>query len=100
MDALTSKQRKYLRAQAHHLKAVVQVGKAGLSQSLLSEVDRALEEHELIKVKFVACKEARRELSAKIEAASKAGIAGIVGNTCILYRPNSEEKKQNYSLPM
>jgi RNA-binding protein len=99
MDALTPKQRKYLRAEAHHLKPTVMVGKSGITPGLISEIDQALGQHELIKIKFVDRKELRAELSAEIETSTSAQIAAIVGNVCILYRPHVEREKQHYQLP-
>ena len=49
---LTSKQRKYLRSQAHHLKPVVLIGKLALNDSVLKSINQSLEHHELIKIKF------------------------------------------------
>ena len=99
MEALTARQRKYLRSNAHHLDPVVQVGKGGVSEGLLAEVDKALSQHELIKIKFVDHKDERKELSEEIAEASAAWIAGVVGNVCILYRPNPDPAKRNFSLP-
>ena len=48
---LTGKQRRFLRSQAHSLKPVVQVGRNGVSEALQGEVERALHDHELIKIK-------------------------------------------------
>ncbi len=42
-----------LKAQAHHLKPIVLVGKNGITDSILKEIDAALEAHELIKIKFL-----------------------------------------------
>ncbi len=52
--ALTNAQIRFLRGQAHDLKAMLQVGGKGISDALAAEVDGALEHHELIKVKVAA----------------------------------------------
>ena len=52
--ALTNAQIRFLRGQAHDLKAILQVGGKGISDALAVEVDGALEHHELIKVKVAA----------------------------------------------
>ena len=59
---LTSKQRKYLRSKAHHLKPVIIIGKTKINQSIIDTIDNALKSHELIKIKFngrldIDCKE-------------------------------------------
>ncbi len=50
-------QRDYLSRKAHGLQPVVQIGKAGLTEPVAAAVDKALEDHELIKVKFVNSKD-------------------------------------------
>lgn len=96
MIELTSKQRKNLRAQAHHLKPLIQIGKAGVSDHLVRETDSALSHHELIKVKFGEFKEERNKLSELLAEKCQAQIAGILGNICILYRekPAAETKAE------
>ncbi|HQQ59316.1 MAG TPA: YhbY family RNA-binding protein, partial [Thermomonas sp.] len=49
--ALTNAQIRFLRGQAHDLKAMLQVGGKGITDALVTEVELALEHHELIKVK-------------------------------------------------
>jgi RNA-binding protein len=90
---LTSKERKELRGKAHHLKPIVLIGKSGLSEAIVSEVNDSLEHHELIKVKFGDFKDQRKELSEQLATTCSAQIAGVVGNICILYRKRKEEEK-------
>ena len=52
MTTLNSKQKQRLKAKAHILKPIVMLGQAGLTENVLVEVDRALETHELVKVKI------------------------------------------------
>jgi RNA-binding protein len=96
---LTSRQRKYLRALAHHLKPVVWSGKHGVSAELLGTVGRALEAHELIKVKFVEHKRQRRELTTELAEGTGAAVAGLIGNIAILYRQQSDPGKRKVRLP-
>ncbi len=92
-ELLTPRQRKALRGKAHHLKPVVLIGKSGLSEAIVNEVNNCLEHHELIKVKFGDFKEQRRELSEELADTCAAQIAGLVGNICILYRKRQDEEK-------
>ena len=89
--------RKHLRGLAHHLKPVVQVGKQGLIENLITTVSQALDAHELIKVKFVDLKQQREELSREIATRTKSELAGLVGN--ILYRQQSDADKRKIRLP-
>ena len=59
---LAASQKRYLRTLAHPLKPVLQVGAKGVSPSLLSELDGALEHHELIKVRVVAADRETRDV--------------------------------------
>ena len=53
-NALTAAQTRFLRGQAHGIKAMLQVGGKGITDALIAEIDAALEHHELIKVKVGA----------------------------------------------
>ena len=81
---LSAGQRRELRARAHTLRPVVQVGGDGLSPGVVSETDRALAAHELIKVRILD--EARHDRSAMFEALCTAtGAAAVqhIGKTLV-----------------
>ena len=96
---LAGYQRRALRAAAHGLQPLVQVGKDGLAENVLKSVREALAAHELIKVRFVDEKERRREIAAELADAVDAALAGVVGHVAILYRPHPEEDKRRVQLP-
>ena len=89
MSDLTSKQRKYLRAAAHHIDPVVLIGKSGFYDGVSFAIDNALNIHELIKIKFREFKDERKDIAIQISKELKCEIIGQVGNTIILYRFNS-----------
>jgi RNA-binding protein len=91
---LTSAQRKRLRALAHRLEPVVQVGKEGATDEVAEQVDRALAAHELVKVRFVAGKEEKAELVAGLCARTGAVAAGVVGHVAIFFRPHPHPEKR------
>lgn len=95
MEKLKGSAKKYLRSLAHHLKPVVMVGRNGISEPLIASVDAALNDHELIKVKFLEFKEEKKEISAEIASTTKSEVAGIIGNIVIFYRqhPQPELRK-------
>lgn len=99
MNELTSKQRKHLRGLAHALDPVVHVGKGGLTDEVARQVDRALDAHELVKVRFVAGKEEKRALVAEVCERVAAVPAGVVGHVAILYRQHREPEKRRIRLP-
>ncbi len=87
---LSSSQRKRLRAEAHKLKPVVQLGKSGITDAFIAEVNSALNAHELIKLKFICHKEVRQSLTDEIELRSASSSAGSIGNCLIIYREHPE----------
>jgi RNA-binding protein len=92
-------ERKYFRAQAHHLKPLVIIGAKGVTEQLLGSVDLALKDHELIKVKFGEFKEAKKEISVEIAEATKSELVGIIGNISIFYRPHPEPELRKIKFP-
>lgn len=96
---LTSTQRKYLRGLAHALEPLVHVGRGGVNEGVLSATRRALEDHELIKVKIGADRETRARMANEIERACDADLAGAVGTIAILYRQNPDPQKRRIELP-
>ena len=90
---LKGSERKHLRGLAHGMKPVVQIGKKGLSPDVVSEIDQALRDHELIKVRFNEFKEEKSELSAGIERETGCEMVGMIGNIGIFYRENPEGRK-------
>jgi RNA-binding protein len=85
--ALTDPQRRFLRGRAHALKAVVQLGSAGLTSALLAETERALSDHELIKLRLRADSRAERDaLIEALAAGSGAELVARIGHVAVLYR--------------
>jgi RNA-binding protein len=92
--ALTNAQTRFLRGQAHGLKAMLQVGGKGISDALVAEVDGALEHHELIKVKVAAGDREVRDAMVE-ELAQRAGAALVqrIGHTAVLFRPSKDNRR-------
>ena len=90
---LSETHRRHLRKLAHHLKPVVIVGNAGLTESVLAEIDNALAHHELIKVKISAAdKTERRAIIDKISEQTDAGWVLSIGHIAAFYRPAEKPK--------
>ena len=64
--SFTTKQKQQLKAQAHKLKPIVTLGMNGLTDTVKDEINRALDDHELIKVRINADRSERKELYAEI----------------------------------
>ena len=85
--ALNVKQRKHLKALAHHLKPVVQVGNAGITAAVIKEIELALGHHELLKIRLPGvAREARTEMLKKICAATAADAVQEIGRMAVIYR--------------
>jgi len=92
--ALTSAQIRFLRGQAHGLKAMLQVGGKGVTPSVIAEIDGALEIHELIKVKVGADdRESREAMIGELTDKAGAALVQRIGHVAILYR-QSKDKRQ------
>ena len=90
---LTAKDKRRLRQVAHALDPVVIVAQKGLGEGVVREVDRALTDHELIKVRVdIADRDERRAVAADLAARCAAEIAQSIGKVWVLYRPNPEAK--------
>ena len=91
---LTAAQTRFLRGQAHDLKALLQVGGKGISEALVAEVDGALEHHELIKVKIAGNeRDARDAMIAELANRAGAALVQRIGHTAILYRPSKDHRR-------
>ena len=98
MNTPTSKELRQLRALAHKLRPVVTVAGKGLSSTVLEELERALNDHELIKVKVaVGDREQRESVIAEVCERSSAVLVQRIGNIATLLRanPQADPKKSN-----
>jgi len=102
MKTLKSFHKKYLRGLAHKLKPVVLIGQKGLTDTVLRSAQQALENHELIKVKFneFKDKEQKSEISGRLQGKTGSQIVGTIGHTVILYRQHKDPEKQKIILPL
>lgn len=91
---LTSAQTRFLRGQAHDLKAMLQVGGKGITDALVAEIDLALEHHELIKIKVAAPdREARDAMIAELAERTEAAVVQRIGHTAVIYRPSTDKRQ-------
>lgn len=85
--SLSSAQRREYRAIAHNLKPIIIIGDKGLSEGLMQELDRALDDHELIKVKVASNdREARGEVVDELCRQSGAELVQTIGKIAIVMR--------------
>ncbi len=86
--AVNDKQRRYLKGLAHPLKPVVLIGNSGLTDNVLSEIDNALNHHELIKVRVSGQERAdRKQMLDTIATKTGADLIMVIGHIGGFYRP-------------
>lgn len=91
---LSGKQKRFLRAKAHHLQPIFQVGKGGVNENMIKQIDDALEARELLKISVLNnCFEDKETIAETLAEKCKGELVQIIGNTIILYR-ESKKKKQ------
>jgi RNA-binding protein len=85
--ALMPRQRAELKARAHALEPAVYIGKAGVQDAIVLEIDRALTAHELIKMKIDADRDERESMAEIIADRTGAAVVQRVGKVVVLWRP-------------
>jgi len=90
MLSLSNAETRALKARAQRLKAMLKIGKEGLSPQFLAALDDALKHHSLVKVKFDEFKEQKKELAPQLAARTSSHLVTRVGNVVVLYRPKPE----------
>ncbi len=86
---MLSREKKSLRQIAHHLDSVILIGDQGVTPGVELETERALKDHELIKVKIsISDREARDAAAHALAATCHAEIVQRVGRVFVFYREN------------
>lgn len=89
---LTSKQRAYLRSIASTYNTIFQVGKGGISNNLIQQVDDALRVRELIKLRVLdTCEYSSREVGELLAEATKSEVVQVIGSKFVLFRRNPKD---------
>lgn len=84
---LAPQDKKHFRTIAHSLSPVVTIAQKGLTESVSGEIERALSEHELIKIKiFAADRDSRKALILEICQATNADLIQSIGNVAVIFR--------------
>ncbi|HHB3742525.1 TPA: ribosome assembly RNA-binding protein YhbY [Pseudomonas aeruginosa] len=92
--AHTQEQKKQFKSIGHHLKPVLIVAENGLTEGVLAELERALNDHELIKVKLaLAERDDRRALLDELCAQSRSDLVQSIGKMALVYRKNPKPNK-------
>jgi RNA-binding protein len=88
---MTGKQRAELRAEAHHLSALVHIGHQGVTPAVIQTLDDALRTRELVKVQLAKTTDDTPKVAAgRLAEATRAEVVQVIGRTCSLYRRNPD----------
>ena len=86
-ESLTNAQLRKFKAAAQLMEPMLKVGKAGLSDGFVATVSHALDQHELVKIKFAEFKEQKKELAPLLAEKTGSHLVMRVGNVMVLHRP-------------
>ncbi|MEB1808147.1 MAG: ribosome assembly RNA-binding protein YhbY [Bacillaceae bacterium] len=91
---LTGKQKRFLRSKAHHLTPIFQVGKGGVNENMIKQINDALEARELLKVSILQnCEDDKDEVANDLTKGARAELVQVIGNTIVLYKESRENKQ-------
>jgi len=91
---LTGKQKRFLRSNANHLQPLVHIGKSGLTESVIAQIEEALEAKELIKVTILQnCEQDKNEIAAKLDNEVGVEVVQVIGSIIVLYKESVEKKR-------
>lgn len=95
-EKMTSKRRAELRAQANSLEPVFQVGKGGVTDALIAQVEDALRVHELIKLKVLreSAPDTAKNIAVQISDATQADVVQVIGGVMVFYKESPELREK------
>ena len=94
---MTSKQRAYLRGLANTMEPIFQVGKGGISEVLIEQLDNAIEARELIKITVLeTAPGSAKELAVQIANSTNSEVVQTIGNKITLFRQKKKNSKYEF----
>ena len=91
---MTSKQRAYLRGLANTMEPIFQIGKGGISEVLIEQLDNAIEARELIKITVLETAPGNaKELAVQIANSTNSEVVQTIGNKITLFRQKKKNSK-------
>lgn len=91
---LTSKQRAYLRGLANDYDTILQIGKGGISEQTIIQINDALAARELIKIRTLeTAPVSTREAADSIAQQVGCDVVQVIGSKIVLYKENKKDKK-------
>ena len=93
---MTSKEREYWRAKANSLEAIIQIGKEGITDNLITQINDTLDVRELIKIRvhLDTAPQTPKELAPQLAERLDAEVIQVIGGIIVLYREADPDKIQ------
>lgn len=92
---LTGKERAKLRSQANLLKPIVMIGKDGLTEAVIDQIDQIIENKELIKIKIQNnSTEEAKTVAEEVAKELEAEVVQVIGGIVVLYRESKEDEEE------
>jgi RNA-binding protein len=91
---LNNKQISKLKGMGQLIEPIIRIGHAGLSDALIASLNQALNDHELVKVKFSDFKDQKKILSPQLAERTNSYLVMRVGNVVVLYREQADTAKR------
>ena len=91
---LTGKQKRFLRSKAHHIDPIFQIGKSGINDNMIEQIEETLENRELMKIHVLQNNfDDKNELAETLSKATKSDIVQVIGSMIVLYKESTENKQ-------
>jgi RNA-binding protein len=91
---LTPREKKLIKKLSHDLKPLIRIGKNGVTPATIANIDKALNNHELIKIKYLEHKDQKNTLTRQITEETGSELINRIGNTIVLYREGPHPQKR------
>jgi RNA-binding protein len=95
---LNPREKKLLKKLSHDLKPLIRIGKNGVTPATIANIDKALKDHELIKIKYLEHKDQKKTLTRQIIEETGSTLINQIGNTATLYRESPDPEKNEINL--
>lgn len=88
---LTGKQKRLLRSEANQMKPIFQVGKTGINENMIKQINVTIEKRELIKITVLNnCPLNKEEVAKQLSSHTDSEVVQIIGNNIVLYRKSKD----------
>lgn len=89
---LTGKQKRYLRAMGNEMVPILQVGKGGITETVVTQTNQTIEARELIKGRVLQnCMEEPKSVAAELADQTGSELVQVIGRNFLLYKPSKDK---------